>query len=102
MSGLQALSRIHPNQPPAMAEQDPLPGRPNPKTLTPSGFPSDYAMRERIFRFQILYNQRAEPFNGNTPGDHLEAYIEPLALYEERFAEAATIIPARREAQEII
>lgn len=69
------------------------------KALTPSDFPSVDALRERIFRFQVLYNQRAEPFRWQYTRDHLEAYIERLALHEERFAETATFLQARREAQ---
>jgi transposase len=69
------------------------------KALTPSDFPSVEALRERIFRFQIRYNQRAEPFSWQYTRDHLEAYIERLALHEERFAETATLLQARREAQ---
>lgn len=69
------------------------------KALTPSDFPSVDALRERIFRFQILYNQRAEPFSWQYTRDHLEAYIERLALHEERFAETANLLQARREAQ---
>ncbi len=70
------------------------------KALTPADFPSVAALRQRIFSFQLLYNQRAEPFQWQYTRDHLEVYIERLALHEERFAEAAAIIRARRQAQE--
>lgn len=71
------------------------------KALTPSDFPSVEALRERIFQFQLLYNQRAEPFRWQYTRDHLEAYIERLALHEERFAEAATLLRERREAERL-
>jgi hypothetical protein len=69
------------------------------KALTPADFPSVDALRERIFCFQVLYNQRAEPFRWQYTRAHLEAYIERLALHEERFAEAAMLLQARREAE---
>lgn len=70
------------------------------KALTPADFPSVDALRERLFRFQVLYNQRAEPFRWQYTRDDLEAYIERLALREERFAETPTFLQARRAAQE--
>ena len=69
------------------------------KALTPSDFPSVAALEERLYRFQHAYNQRAEPFRWQYTRHDLEAYIQRLALHEERFAEAAASIQ-RRRAQE--
>lgn len=67
------------------------------KALTPADFPSVAALEARLYQFQYAYNQRAEPFRWQYTRDHLEAYIERLALHEERFAEAAAQLKERRE-----
>lgn len=66
------------------------------KALTPADFPSTAALAQRISAFQCLYNRRAEPFKWQYTRDHLEAYIERLALHEEQFAEAAALLQAQR------
>ena len=71
------------------------------KALTPCDFPSVAALRERLYQFQYVYNQRAEPFRWQYTRSHLEAYIERLALHEERFAEAAACIQQRREREQL-
>jgi hypothetical protein len=68
------------------------------KALTPANFPSVAALEARLYQFQCAYNQRAEPFRWQYTRDDLEAYIERLALHEERFAEAAAQLRDRREA----
>lgn len=55
------------------------------------------ALSQRSFAFQCLYNGRAEPFKWQYTRDHLEAYIERLALQEEQFAEAASQLQLRRQ-----
>lgn len=66
------------------------------KALTPADFPSVAALEARLYQFQYTYNQRAEPFRWQYTREHLEAYIERLALHEERFTEAAALIQERR------
>jgi len=66
------------------------------KALTPADFPSVTALEQRLYGFQYTYNQRAEPFRWQYTRTDLEAYIERLALHEERFAEAAALVRERR------
>jgi hypothetical protein len=67
------------------------------KALTPADFPNVAALEARLYQFQYAYNQRAEPFRWQYTREHLEAYIERLALHEDRFAEAAALLQVRRE-----
>jgi transposase len=71
------------------------------KALTPCDFPSVAALRERLYGFQHVYNQRAEPFRWQYTRTHLEAYMERLALHEERFAEAAVLRQRRQHEQPV-
>lgn len=65
------------------------------KALSPPDFPSIDALRERIFRFQRHYNERAEPFTWKYTRKQLVQYVERLAVHEPVFAAAQ----AARQAQ---
>lgn len=63
------------------------------KALSPPDFSCLDALRERLFRFQRHYNERAEPFTWKYTRKQLEQYVERLAIHEPVFAAARAAVP---------